>query len=153
MSSASLTVTPGAKAPCSRSSSKCRPIGRARTVASYLPVDDNDDRVWWGGPTKERFALIELRADSVHEYGRLLEARSDRPFVTARTAVFFPFRDHPPGPHHVARVRIFLELIWLDSAQSSLYGEEGTVRPAADDDIFDGDHGTLAERLRARVSP
>ncbi len=46
----------------------------ARPVAFYLPVGD-DDRAWWGGPTDDAFALVELRNHSVEEYRQLPEAR------------------------------------------------------------------------------
>jgi hypothetical protein len=122
----------------------------ARPTAFALPAGD-DDRLCWGGPTADPFALVELHQAAVARHRLLSESEELRPFVTARTAVFLPGRDHPPEAEEVARLRILRGSVWLDAHQCELYAREGFLVPASGGAIFYDDPATLADRLRAQA--
>ena len=108
-----------------------------------------DERAWWGGPTSEPFALVELTsADGPDD--RAMPSGEPRPYVTSRTALFLPGRDHAPSTP--GRLRVFAGSVWLSADQAALYAEEGFVVSATDDALFDDEPETLADRLRVTAS-
>jgi len=122
----------------------------AQRVAFGLPIHD-EERLWWGGPTADAFALVELRVPAVARHRLRPESAGPRPFVTERTAVFFPGRDHPPADQDVVRTRVFRGSVWLDPHEQRLYAEHGFIMSARDEPIFDTDPATLADRLWSRA--
>lgn len=108
--------------------------------------DCGKEHAWWGGPTHESFALVQLfrRATVDDEY---LPTGEPRRYITPRTAVWLPGRDHAPSAP--ARVRVFSGCVWLSPEQTQLYQREGLLLPAADEVLFDRYPTTLPDRLRA----
>ena len=122
-----------------------QPLDRPAQPLAFALFDTNDACAWWGGPTHEAFAIIELprrtgRDDSFRPDG------TPRLYVTERSGVWIPGRDHAPSAP--ARTRVFLGSIWLSLEQLDLYPRKGHVLTATDDWLFDPEPTTLAERLR-----
>jgi hypothetical protein len=117
---------------------------RKRIFGASL-FDCGDDNAWWGGPTREPFALVQL-AD-VRPEDRVRPDGTARPVATDHTALYLPGRDHPPSstPH---AVRVFSGSVWLSAAAVARYRADGVVRDASDDVLLDDDPTTLAHRLR-----
>lgn len=124
-----------------------RPTSAPAQPLAFALFGCGEERAWWGGPTTEPFALLEFAA--IPEQGAVRPDGSPRPFVTRRTAVFFPGRDHAPVDA-IARRRVFHGSVWLPPDEARLYREQGTVVRATDDDLFDTAPDTLADRLRTR---
>lgn len=104
---------------------------------------------WWGGPTFENFALVELARPTGPD-DRWRPNGLERRFLTARTAVWLPGRDHAPSTP--LRVRVFLGSLWLSAGEVARYAEQGLALPASDDWLFDPEPSTLAARLRHAVA-
>jgi hypothetical protein len=118
---------------------------------AFSIFDCGEDVLWWGGPTTEPFALATLSDGGTDADRHLPHSDEPRIFVTPRTALFIPGRDHPPDRPPEA-VRIFHGAIWLSAEQVQLYRDEGQLLTATDEVIFDQSPETLAQRLRAEPS-
>ena len=123
-----------------------RPTDQPAQPLAFSLFDCRDDVLWFGGPTNEPFALVEFTADAGHDAVR--PDGSPRPFITDRTALFMPGRDHPPAIERIRRRRVFQGSIWLSPPEANLYRDKGLVLTATDHLIYDTDPDTLAERLR-----
>jgi len=99
---------------------------------------------WWGGPTFECFALVELARPTADDRWRPNGVA--RRFLTARTALWLPGLDHAPSTP--LRVRVFAGSIWLSADEVAHYERRGLSRRASDDWLFDAEPSTLAARLR-----
>lgn len=107
--------------------------------------DCGDGVAWWGGPTTDVFALVELPHKASHD-DEYLPSGEPRRYVTAHTGIWMPGRDHPPSA--VNQVRVFYGAVWLPPDQGELYRRDGFVLAATDDLLFDAAPATLADRLR-----
>jgi hypothetical protein len=122
-----------------------KPIDAPAQPLAFGLFDCGEDRVWWGGPTGEPFALVELARITTTDDTRLPTGKP-RCYVTARSAVWLPGRDHSPSMPR--RVRVFSGCVWLSAEQAQLYRREGFVMTPTDDLLFDTHPATLADRLR-----
>jgi hypothetical protein len=125
-----------------------RPLDQPAQPLAFGLFDTGDDRAWWGGPTPEALALVQVPRRATYDDCHL-PSREPRRYLTERTGVWMPGRDHAPSA--VTRARVFVGSIWLSADQHELYTREGTVLRATDDLIFDPDPGNLAQRLRGRT--
>ena len=123
-----------------------RPAGAAARLRTLRLPGAN---AWWGGPTSENFALVELARPTGPD-DRWRPNGLERRFLTARTAVWLPGRDHAPSTP--LRVRVFLGSLWLSADEVARYEEQGLALPASDDWLFDPEPSTLAARLRHAVA-
>ena len=128
-----------------------RPTEAPAQPLAFGLFDCEDGVAWWAGPTDEVFALVELGEIGGAD-DRFLPTGGPRRFITERTALFLPGRDHPPeSPPR--RVRIFSGSVWLGSDHVGAFLERGLVLPASDDLLFDPDPQALAARLRTCGQP
>jgi hypothetical protein len=115
---------------------------------AFSLFDCGDDTLWWGGPTTEPFAIAELAGPPPY-VDRHRPDGSPRRFVTGRSAIFIPGRDHAPS-RPPRRVRVFQGSVWLSPHDVELFSREGVSLAATDDILFDANPETLADRLRAQ---
>jgi hypothetical protein len=123
-----------------------RPTEEPAQPLAFGLFDCGDDHAWWGGPTQEPLALVEL-AMKDHGDDAFRPSGEPRRYVTSRTGVWLPGRDHPPSTP--TRVRVFFGCVWLSPGAVGLYQHEGIVHRATDDVLFDQAPSTLADRLRS----
>lgn len=126
-----------------------QPTDQPAQPLTFGIFDCGADVAWWGGPTQEPFALARLSglAGGADEVDLVRPDGAPRVFVTERTALYLPGRDHPPARPPEA-VRVFLGSVWLPAENVELYRSAGQVLAATDKVLFDSEPETLAGRLR-----
>jgi hypothetical protein len=123
-----------------------RPLDRPAQPLTFMLFDPGAAHAWWGGPTEDAFALVELpNREGTDDLTR--PNGEPRPYVTERTGLWMPGRDHKPSAPE--RTRVFVGSVWLSADQCDLYARKGTVLRAKDEWLFDEEPLTLATRLRA----
>lgn len=123
-----------------------RPTTQLAQPLAFGLLDCGDAVAWWGGPTDEVFALAALSVVGDAD-DRVQPDGQPRIFVTAKTALYLPGRDHPPE-RTPDQVRVFSGSLWLSPDQVELYRTEAAVLTATDEMLFDDQPATLAGRLR-----
>jgi len=100
-----------------------QPTNRPARPLAFLPFDPGETCAWWGGPTTEAFALVELQAREGPD-DLLRPDGTPRPYLTERTGLWTPGRDHPPSSP--ARARVFVGSVWLSAEQTTSTPDKGT---------------------------
>jgi hypothetical protein len=127
-----------------------RPLEQPAQPLTFGLFDAEDQHAWWGGPTSDVFALVEIgearTRDDTHR-------PNDQPrrYVTANTGVWVPGRDHPPSA--VTRAGVFVGSIWLSTDETDRCLREGTMITATEEMLFDADPETLAQQLQQATPP